>query len=63
MAYRDLESLQRYVLIAQEARRVEGYGREARRWSLQVPAPPDAGALTSIGVQLTFEKIYQDSGC
>jgi Uma2 family endonuclease len=63
VAYRDLESLQHYVLIAQDARRVEVYSREAKRWSLQVLAPPDVVALTAIGVQLTFDEIYQDSGC
>ncbi|MGH6900197.1 MAG: Uma2 family endonuclease [Geminicoccaceae bacterium] len=63
VAYRDLESLQHYLLIAQDARRIEVYSREAKRWSLQVLAPPDLVALPAIGVQLTFDEIYQDSGC
>jgi Uma2 family endonuclease len=62
VAYRDLESLQHYLLIAQDARRVEIYSREAKRWSLQVVAPPDVVALPAIGAQLTFDQIYEDSG-
>jgi Uma2 family endonuclease len=63
VAYRDVESLQHYLLIAQDARRVEVYSREAKRWSLQVLEPPDAVALPAIGAELTFDEIYQDSGC
>jgi Uma2 family endonuclease len=62
VAYRDLESLQHYLLIAQDERRVEVYSREAKRWSLQVVAPPDVVALPAIGAQLTFDEIYEDSG-
>ena len=51
------------MLIAQDARRVEVYGREAKRWSLQVVEPPDAVALPGIATQLTFDEIYEDSGC
>jgi Uma2 family endonuclease len=62
VAYRDLESLQHYLLIAQDERRVEVYSREAKRWSLQVVAPPDVVVLPAIGAQLTFDEIYEDSG-
>ncbi len=62
VAYRDLESLQHYLLIAQDERRVEVYSREAKRWSLQVVAPPDVVLLPAIGAQLTFDEIYEDSG-
>ena len=62
VAYRDLASLRHYVLVAQDERRVEVYSREARRWSLQVLAPPEAIALPAIGVALTFDEIYEDSG-
>jgi Uma2 family endonuclease len=63
VAYRDLESLQHYVLVAQDQRRIEVYSRETKRWSLQVLAPPDVVTLLAIGAQLTFDEIYQDSGC
>jgi Uma2 family endonuclease len=62
VASRDLESLQHYLLIAQDERRVEVYSREAKRWSLQVVAPPDVVVLPAIGAQLTFDEIYEDSG-
>ena len=39
VVYRDLDSLQHYVLIAQDGRRVEVYSREAKAL---VPASPDA---------------------
>ena len=63
VAYRDLESLRHYLPVAQDARRVEVYSREAKRWSLQVLEPPDTVALPAIGAQLTFDEIYEDSGC
>ena len=63
VAYRDLESLRHYLLVAQDARRVEVYSREAKRWSLQVLEPPDMVALPAIGAELTFDEIYEDSGC
>jgi Uma2 family endonuclease len=63
VAYRDLEPLRHYVLIAQDARRAEVYSRDAKRWSLQVMAPPDAAVLPAIGARLTFDEIYEDSGC
>jgi Uma2 family endonuclease len=62
VAYREVESLQHYLLVAQDARRVEVYGRETRKWSLQVLEPPDVIALTAVGVELTFEEIYEGSG-
>ncbi|HSA82641.1 MAG TPA: Uma2 family endonuclease, partial [Geminicoccaceae bacterium] len=62
VAYRDLESLQHYVLIAQDELRAEVYSRDAKRWSLQVVAPPDVVVLPAIAAQLTFDEIYEDSG-
>jgi Uma2 family endonuclease len=62
VAYRDLESLQHYLLIAQGERRVEVLSREAGRWSLQVVTPPNPVLMPAIGAQLTFDEIYEDSG-
>jgi Uma2 family endonuclease len=59
VAYRDLEALRHYVLVAQDVRRVEVYSREAERWSLQVLSPPEAIALPAIGAELTFDEIYE----
>jgi hypothetical protein len=39
------------------------YSREPERWSLQVLGPPDVVALPAIGAELTFDEIYEDSGC
>jgi hypothetical protein len=63
VAYRDLGSLQHYVLIAQDVRRVEVYSRKVKSWSLRVLEPPDMVALPAIGVQLSLDEIYEDSGC
>ena len=62
VAYRDLDSLQHYVLIAQDERRIEVYSREAKRWSLQVLTPPEVVTLPGIRTELTFDEIYEDSG-
>jgi Uma2 family endonuclease len=62
VADRDLAALRHYVLVAQDVRRVEVYSREAKRWSLQVLAPPEAVALPAIGAELTSDEIYEDSG-
>jgi Uma2 family endonuclease len=62
VAYRDLEALRHYMLVARDVRRVEVYSREAKRWSLQVLEPPDAIALPAIGAELTFDEVYEDSG-
>jgi Uma2 family endonuclease len=62
VAHRDLAALRHYVLVAQDVRQVEVYSREAKRWSLQVLAPPEAVALPAIGAELTFDDIYEDSG-
>jgi Uma2 family endonuclease len=62
VAYRDVDALRHYLLVAQEGRRVEVYSREAKRWSLQVLAPPGAIPLPAIGAELTFDEIYEDSG-
>jgi Uma2 family endonuclease len=62
-AYRDVGSLRHYLLVAQDARRVEVYSREAKQWALHVFEPPAAIALPGIGAGLTFDEIYQDSGC
>jgi Uma2 family endonuclease len=62
VAYRDLQALRHYVLVAQDARRVEIYSREAKRWSLQVLSPPEMIALPAIGAELMFDEIYEDSG-
>jgi Uma2 family endonuclease len=62
VAYREIEALRHYVLIAQSDRRVEVYSRDGADWTLHILAPPDAVQLAAIGIELGFEEIYQDSG-
>jgi Uma2 family endonuclease len=64
VGYRELPSLQHYVLIAQNQRRVEVYTRIADGWSLHLFEPPLATvALPVLGVTLALDEIYADSGC
>jgi Uma2 family endonuclease len=62
VAYRDIEGLRHYLLIAQGRRRVEVYSRDGEHWTLRILQPPDAVALAAVGVQLSFDEIYEDSG-
>ena len=65
VGYRELPSLQHYVLIAQDSRRVEVYTRSADGWSL---TPLRAAARRPCRcrrsrVELELDEIYEDSGC
>lgn len=62
--YRELESLQQYVLVSQEEQRVESYSRkEDGNWLLSIAEGPLAEvALTSIGVSLPLSEVYADTG-
>ncbi len=64
VGYRELPSLQHYVLVAQGQRWVEVYSRNADGWSLTLHAPPlQAVPLPAIGVGLEIDEIYEGSGC
>jgi Uma2 family endonuclease len=64
IAYRDLSSLEHYVLINQSRRFVEVYSRTDEGWSLTLYAPPLAVVpLPAVGVELALDEIYDDSGC
>jgi Uma2 family endonuclease len=61
--YQTIASLRHFVLIAQSERRVEVYTRTQDGWQLAVVEPPeDVVALEAIGVTLSLEAIYEDSG-
>ena len=63
VGYQDIPSLQHYVLVAQDRRRVELFTRTGESWNLMVLRPPRGRvALPVIGVELTLEEIYEDSG-
>ncbi len=59
-AYRRLDSLQEYVLVAQEVLRVEVYRRETN-WDLEVYEVAGAEIeLRSVGLRLTVAEVYQE---
>jgi Uma2 family endonuclease len=60
VAYRDIEGLRHYLPIAQGRRRVEVYSRDGEDWTLRILQPPHA--LAAIGVELSYDEIYEDSG-
>lgn len=64
IAYRELPSLQHYVLINQYRRFVEVFSRDGAGWSLTLYAPPlQTVPLPAIGVELDLEETYAGSGC
>lgn len=63
VGYQDIPSLQHYLLIAQDRRRVEVFTRTGEAWNLMTVRPPrDRVALPAIGSELTLDEIYEDSG-
>jgi Uma2 family endonuclease len=63
VGYRELLSLQHYVLVTQQRRFVEVYSREGAGWGLILYAPPlPFVPLQAIGVELSLDEIYDGSG-
>ncbi|MEL7244519.1 MAG: Uma2 family endonuclease [Cyanobacteria bacterium J06573_2] len=59
--YRNLESLQEYVLISQDEIKVEVYRKDNQsHWSLQILGKEDELHLNSIKLTLTMADIYED---
>ncbi len=63
-AYRTLDSLQEYVLVAQDRRNVEVFRKnEAGRWELFAhDEDAEAVALASVGAALAMDAIYEKVG-
>lgn len=57
--YRKLDSLQDYVLIAQDSRRVEIYSRETG-WDLVLSVNDDSFSLNSVDLHLSLDEVYED---
>jgi len=57
-AYRRLTSLEEYVLVAQDMRRVEVYRRETG-WDLEVYETEGDFNLRSVGLDLTLAEVYE----
>lgn len=59
--YRNLESLQEYVLVCQEEIKVEVYRRDSQgNWTLTILGQDDQLHLDSIGLNLRMAEIYED---
>jgi Uma2 family endonuclease len=57
-AYRRLPSLEEYVLLAQETRRVEVYRRETG-WDLEIYETEGNFSLPGVGLDLTLAEVYE----
>ncbi len=57
--YRQLKSLEDYVLVAQDSPRVEIYSRD-RQWDLTLSAGDDCFYLKSIDLLLTLTEVYEN---
>lgn len=58
--YRRLPSLEEYVLVSQEARRIEVFRRTPEGWMLVEAGPGQHVELRSLGVSLSVDAIYFD---
>ena len=60
-AYRQLDSLQEYVLVDQERQWVEVFRRHEGGWMQEIAAAGESVTLTSVGLALSLAAIYEDS--
>ncbi len=61
MNYRNLESLQEYVLVSQEEIKVEVYRKDNQsNWLMQTLEKEDELRLNSIDLTLKMAEIYED---
>ena len=61
--YQTIASLQHFVLIEQNERRVEVYTRQGDGWQLAVVEPPDdTVTLKAVDARLSLAAIYDGSG-
>lgn len=59
--YRNLDSLQEYVLVSQEEIKIEVYRKDSQgNWSLTILSKDDELSLDSIALNLTMAEIYED---
>lgn len=61
LAYRQLPTLEEYMLVDQERRWVEIYRRTPEGWAHDVHTPGDVVELASLGMTLTLDELYEDS--
>jgi len=61
LAYRQLPSLQEYLLVDAERRRMELFRRESAGWVLHEPQAGQAALLlASVGLTLTHHELFED---
>ena len=60
--YQRIPSLEHFVLVAQDERRVEVFTRTATGFALAIVEPPDVVELSALGVRVPLDAIYEDSG-
>jgi len=62
--YQTIATLQHFMLVAQDQRRVELYTRTRTGWDLTIVEPPqDTVGLKAIGATLSLDAVYENSGC
>jgi Uma2 family endonuclease len=54
-------SIQQYAIIEQDARRVDLYTRSGDRWTDEIVEGDAALTLSSIGVEISLDAIYEDT--
>jgi Uma2 family endonuclease len=54
-------SIQQYAIIEQDVRRVDLYTRSGDRWTDEIVEGDAALTLSSIGVEITLDAIYEDT--
>ena len=54
-------SIQQYAIVEQDARRVDLYTRSGDRWTDEIVEGDAALTLSSIGVEITLDAIYEDT--
>ncbi len=63
MNYRELDSLQEYLLVSQTEKKIEIYRRGDRgNWNLETLYSDDILELQSVGLQLSLSEIYDEVG-
>ncbi|MGI8739907.1 MAG: Uma2 family endonuclease [Gammaproteobacteria bacterium] len=60
IAYQSLESLQEYLLVAQDKMEVRIYRRANEAWELETCTETDQVRLTSVGLEIPIEQVYED---
>ena len=60
VAYQGIATLREYVLVAQDARRVQVYRRDGADWLVDVFGPAERTALKSVGFVLDVDDLYRN---